>query len=335
MRRIRIAQIGINKYSHGVDLFETLRALPELFDIAGYALVEDERITCADKLSVFEGYRELTLEEILKDDTVEAVAIETDEVHLTKYATMAVRAGKHVHMEKPGSPDGVAFDRLIDAVKESGRAFHIGYMYRYHPYISDAITKATSGDLGEIFSVEAQMSRYDGEEVRRWLGEFPGGMMFYLGCHLVDIVLRIQGIPEKIIPLSRPVADGFGADYGMAVLEYKNGVSFVKAAGVELGGNVRRQLVINGAKGSVEIRPLESRVKGKGYTFTSTKRETWLESGSTDSTSEPFDRYAPMMCAFAAMVRGEVRNPYTPDYEKALFHILLACCGAEEYRPDK
>ena len=37
MRKIRIAQIGINQYSHGYDIFETLRALPEIFDIAGYA----------------------------------------------------------------------------------------------------------------------------------------------------------------------------------------------------------------------------------------------------------------------------------------------------------
>ena len=43
MRHIRIAQIGINRFSHGPDIFETLRALPDLFDIAGYALVEDER----------------------------------------------------------------------------------------------------------------------------------------------------------------------------------------------------------------------------------------------------------------------------------------------------
>lgn len=326
MRRIRIAQIGINKYSHGVDIFETLRALSDVFDIAGYALVEDERSTCADKLGVFKGYRELTVEDILNDPTIEAVIIETDEVHLTKYATMAAKVGKHVHMEKPGSPDGAAFDKLIDTVKESGRVFHIGYMYRYNPYISDAVACAVSGKLGEIFSVEAQMSRYDGEEVRRWLGKFPGGMMFYLGCHLVDIVLRVQGMPEKIIPLSRPTADGFGADYGMAVFEYKNGVSFVKAVGAELGGSRRRHLVINGTLGSVEVCPLELRISPKDYMNRSMKRETWLESGSQDSTSEPFDRYVPMMRAFASMVRGESENPYTPDYEKTLFHLLLACC---------
>jgi len=332
MRRIRIAQIGINRFSHGPDIFETLRALPDVFDIAGYVLVEGERETCADKLHVFDGFPALTVEEILADPTIEAVAVETDEIHLTKYAKMAADAGKHIHMEKPGSPDGAAFDALIDAVKESGKVFHLGYMYRYNPYIVDAAVRAASGTLGDVFAVEAQMSRLDSETVRRWLGEFPGGMMFYLGCHLVDIVLRAQGMPQNIVPLSRPTADGFGEDYGMAVLEYPHGVSLIKAAGTEIGGGNRRQLVITGTGGSIEIRPLEVRIPGDGYLFQSQKRETMPGKPVQESTSEPFDRYVPMMCAFAGMVRGERENPYSPEYERTLFHTLLACCGAEEYK---
>ncbi|MBQ2707676.1 MAG: Gfo/Idh/MocA family oxidoreductase, partial [Clostridia bacterium] len=190
MRKIRIAQIGINRYSHGYDIFETLRALPEIFDIAGYALVEDEREACRDKLGIFDGFPELTLAEILADPAIEAVTVETDEVHLIKYARMAAEAGKHIHMEKPGSPDEDAFDALTRAMEASGKVFHLGYMYRYHPYIADAVERAASGALGDIFAVEAQMSRMDNETVRRWLAELPGGMMYYLGCHLLDIVLR-------------------------------------------------------------------------------------------------------------------------------------------------
>ena len=78
MRKIRIAQIGINRYSHAPEVFHTLSIYPEIFDLVGYALVEDERETCADKLGCFDGYPELTLEEILNDPTIEAVAVETD-----------------------------------------------------------------------------------------------------------------------------------------------------------------------------------------------------------------------------------------------------------------
>lgn len=47
--------------------------------------------------------------------------METDEIHLTKYATMALKAGKHVHMEKPGGVAPEAFEKLIALAKESDK----------------------------------------------------------------------------------------------------------------------------------------------------------------------------------------------------------------------
>ena len=330
MKKIRIAQIGMNRYSHGPDIFLTLKELPQVFDIAGYALVEDERETCANKLQVFDGYPELTLEKILSDPMIEAVAVETDEIHLLKYAALAAQHGKHIHMEKPGSPDLPAFEALIDAVRSSGKVFHIGYMYRYNPYISDAVRRAKAGELGEIFSVEAQMSRYDGEETRRWLGSFPGGMMFYLGCHLVDLVLAVRGAPERVIPLNRPTDPaGIGTeDYAFAVLDYATGASFIKTTACEHGGGGRRQLVISGTGGTVEIRPLEIGIQNGSFLFRSARAISFPDGQYIREQSEIFDRYKPMMCAFAAMVRGEITNPYTCDYELLLFRTLMACCGA-------
>jgi len=331
MRKVRIAQIGINRYSHGPDIFLTMKALEEVYEIAGYTLVEDEAITCADKLHVFDGYSLLTLNEILEDSSIEAVAVETDEIHLLKYANLAADYGKHIHMEKPGSPSLTDFDALVRKVKLNGTVFHIGYMYRYNPYIADAVKSARSGELGTVFSAEAQMSRHDNEETRRWLSSLPGGMMFYLGCHLVDLILQIRRKPERIIPLNRASEPGRieAKDYAMAVLEYPNGVSFVKTSCAELGGGSRRQLVINGTKGSIEIQPLET-FTGKGFTLRSSRKITDKMGNVRKETSEIFDRYQTMMTSFAAMVRGELQNPYSPDYERFLFATLLSCCGTEE-----
>jgi len=47
----------------------------------------------------------------------------------------------------------------------------------------------------------------------------------------------------------------------------------------------------------------------------------------TERQSEPFQRYESMMLAFGAMVRGEIQNPYSLDYELALFRTILQCCG--------
>ena len=337
MRKIRIAQIGMNRYSHAPDVFDTLKKRPDLFEIVGYALVEDERETCANKLKHFDGYQELSLEEILNDPTIEAVAVETDEIHLNKYAQMAVEHGKHVHMEKPGSQNLADFEKLIETARRMGKTFHLGYMYRYNPFISDAIRRARVGEFGSIYSVEAQMSRLDTKETREWFASFKGGMMFYLGCHLLDIVLQIQGLPEKVIPLNTVTGiDGVNTeDLGFAVLQYPNAISVVRMGGTEMGGTRRRQLVICGSERTVEIRPLEAGLKGatEKYMYTCKKCERYMgEDGRTQTPefeSEPFQRYEAMLESFAAMVRGEKENPYTLDYELSLFKVLLQACGVE------
>jgi len=45
--------------------------------------------------------------------------------------------------------------------------------------------------------------------------------------------------------------------------------------------------------------------------------------------SASFDRYNTMLRNFAAYVRGEKENPYTPDYELKLYKFLLRCCGLD------
>ena len=331
MRKIRIAQIGTNRHSHAPDVFIMLKTMTNLFDVVGYALVEDEREACANKLYAFDGYPELSLEQILNDPTIEAVAVETDEIHLLKYAQMAADHGKHIHMEKPGSPSLADFERLVETVRAKNLIFHVGYMYRYNPFIMDAMKEAEEGKFGEIFSVEAHMSRNDNPETRKWLGSFPGGMMFYLGCHLVDLVLRLRGEPTAIIPFNRSTdPDTIGTeDYAMAVLDYPNGVSFVKTCAKEIGGFGRRQLVINGTEGSVEIKPLEIAQKGDGFLL-KTQRTRRKPDGSPIFEESPvFGRYDKMLQSFAAMVRGDMTNPYTYDYELLVFRTVLACCGVD------
>lgn len=338
MRKIRIAQIGMNQYSHAPEIFDTLKKRSDLFELAGYALVENERQTCADKLYHFDGFPELTLEEILNDPSIEAVAVETDEIDLNRYALMAAQHGKHIHMEKPGSQNLAEFEGLIEQVRKSGKVFHMGYMYRYNPFIADAIQRAKRGEFGTIYSVEAHMSRLDPPATRQWLGSFRGGMMFYLGCHLIDLVLQIQGMPTEVIPLNTVTGiDGvYTEDFGFAVLRYPNAVSAVRMSGTEVGGTKRRQLVICGSKRTVEINPLEASVPdaGEPYVNCVKKCERYLdEDGRTKllgAQSEPFQRYEDMLAAFAAMVRGERKNPYTLEYELSLFRVLLQACGVQQ-----
>ena len=330
MRRIKIAQIGTSGHSHGRDIFKTLAALPEMFEIVGYALPEGEREKFPDRMKAFEGYRELTVSEILNDKSIEAVTVETEEIYLTKYAQMAADAGKHIHMEKPGGISLEDFERLIATVKARGTVFHTGYMYRYNPVILEFIERIRAGEIGEVVSIEAQMNCRHGKDTIRWLSVFPGGMMFYLGCHMVDLVMQIQGVPDRVVPFNKcsGIVEGVRSkDISMAVLEYKNGASVVRASAVEKGGFTRRQLVITGTKGRFMLCPLEVTLNYPlQYTeYSECFDESWGAKGVC-KRSEDHDRYRAMMSAFGEMVSGERENPYTYDYELDLFRTITKCC---------
>lgn len=331
MRKIKIAQIGTSTNGHGNIIFNSLKKNSDIFEIVGYHFPENEREKFPRKTAAFDDYKELSLKEILENPEIEAVAIETEEIYLTKYAVLAAKAGKHIHMEKPGGLNLADFEELISIMKNTGKVFHSGYMYRYNPYINDLIDKFKKGKLGEIISVEAQMNCTLPIATRQWLETFPGGMMFYLGCHLIDLILQIQGAPNKIIPYNKCSGiDGVTAeDFGMAIFEYDNGISFAKTTAVELGGFERRQLVVNGSKATVELNPLEwylpnlSDLQTRRFVRTSTN---WHEK-TEEEISAPCDRYDNMMKSFAEYVRGEKENPYTPDYELMLYKTILKACG--------
>lgn len=331
MRRIKAAQIGTSQHSHGNNIFNSLKKQEEIFEIVGYALPENEREKFPGHMPAFEGYREMSVEEIINDPEIEAVAVESEEMYLCKYALLAAEHGKHIHMEKPGGIISSEFEKLIALVKKNQTVFHTGYMYRYNPCVKELMQRIKNGELGEIISVEAQMNCYHPKETRQWLENFPGGVMFFLGCHLIDLILQIQGKPEKIIPLSKcsGVGDVTSEDFGMAVLGYKNGVSFAKVSAVEMGGFARRQLVVSGTKGTVEIKPFEIVADDGQYTvMTEYKSAEWHVRGNTVQ-SDIYDRYDDMMASFAAFVRGEKENPWGYDYELELYKTVLKCCGGE------
>ncbi len=336
MRPIKVVQIGVG-HDHAFMTFNSMVKQSDVFEVLGLAIPEKETEDFKEKIdNDFIGLtnaRIMTVEDALNIPDLDAVAVECEEENALYYAQLFADKGVAVHLDKPGSADIIAFNRLADTLKGKDLVFNMGYMYRTNPVIQDAIKRVKNGELGEIFSVEAHMSIRHPKEKREWLGKYKGGMMYFLGCHLVDLVLQIQGIPEEIISYNTStLTDGVQSeDLGFAVLKYKNGVSFVKANSSEHNGFDRRQLVITGSKGTIELRPLEVICEGGQYTpykitIDNNKNQTWGDS-SVIGKSETFDRYDTMMKNFAMYVSGEQKNPYTYDYEKQLFNAIMKCCN--------
>ena len=175
-------------------------------------------------------------------------------------------------------------------------------------------------------------------EKRKWLSSFQGGMSFFLGCHLTDLIYTLQGTPEEIIPCNCPtnIKGETGNDFSMAVFRYKNGYSFYKTTAVEKGGFQRRQLVICGTKGTIEVKPLEEDSEKGGEWKKTRAVYYYLKDGvecswhaETEEWEGETKRYSPMFVDFYNRIVSGEQGEYSLNYEARLHRLVLVTCGIE------
>ena len=336
MKKIKIAQIGIG-HDHAAEILHTLKNSDQ-FELLGYAVPPEDQAFEEARLKHYEGVPRLSVERLLALPGLEAVTVETNEHDLTRYALRTARRGLHLHVDKPGGEDGAEMEELLRTAKAKGLIFSTGYMYRFNPEVQALFARIKRGELGRILNVEAHMDCDHTAKKRAWLGEYRGGMTYFLGCHLIDLVLQIMGTPDRIVPFNHASGkDGtVSLDQGFCVMTYPHAACIVHSYAAEPGGVRRRQLVVTGEKETVVLEPLEYPDETPDLLRCGVREcpagAGWFADG-TRRVSAPFHRYAPMLESFAACVRGEKQPPVSYEYECRLHRAVLAASGIDaDYR---
>ena len=322
---IKIGQIGIG-HNHGEAKMITVRKFPELFEVIGYAEEDEEWVKKRGALGAYADLKRMSVHEIIEKS--DAVLIECDVWNLTKYAKLCVEAGRHIHMDKPASGTLEEYRELLKTAKSRNLVVQLGYMYRYNPAVKKCFELIKNGDLGEIYSVNAEMSTFHPAQYKKWLSNFNGGIMYILGCHLVDLVVYLLGEPKKITSFfKRSGLDGIDVeDNNLAVLEYEKALARIYVSSVEVNGWGRRQFVISGSKGTVEIKPIENTVNmtyaynGQGLPYEDIKTAIDLKDVPKEC------RYDDMIMDFAAYISSEKQNPFTYDHDLAVHKVMTCIC---------
>lgn len=183
---------------------------------------------------------------------LDAVIVENKETEQAAAALKFARAGFALHVDKPCGGAMQDFDELIRVVKEKRLPFQVGYMYRYNPAVQRALELVRSGRLGDITAVELQMSQCYHGDMLRFLGDLPGGMMFYLGCHLVDLMLLAQGEPLEVLPFNTAsgTEEAGIQDVGFALLRYPHGLPLSRPQPARSAATRGGRWVIAGTRGN-------------------------------------------------------------------------------------
>jgi predicted dehydrogenase len=327
MNKIKIGQIGIG-HNHGEGKMLAVQKFPELFEVIGYAEENEKWVEKRGNLPCYKDLPRLSVEEIIEKS--DAILVECDVWNLTKVAKMCVEAGKHVHIDKPASGTLAEFEELLNIAKEKNLTVQMGYMYRYNFAIQKLMDMINSGELGEIYQIDAEMSTYHSKEYREWLKHFKGGSMYIFGSHLIDLVVSILGEPKKVYPFIKQTGfeDVYSDDNNFAVLEYDKAIARITNLSVEVNGWGMRRFAVMGSKGTVEIKPIELNVE-------MTKSTTDIASNAYQDMKEKVDikdvptlsRYDEMMKDFYKSVIGEKENPYSYEHELAVQKTLCRVVG--------
>ena len=329
-KKIRIVHYGIG-HDHSPQFLACIKQYPEIFEIVGVCEPNPKMWDKFDEFDVYKDVPRLTEEEIFSLYDIDAAIVEAYDLDLVSYAQKCADRGWHVHMDKAAGADINAYKKLLSTLKHKNLVFQMGYMFRYNYMVKKAIELKEQGVLGEIFNVDAFMNTCHSKDKREWMAELPGGDMLYLGCHMIDLVYLFMGVPNRIIPFNKNTGlDGVNyPDNTCAVFEYDKGVSLIRASAVEVNGFGRRQFVVSGSRGTVEIKPLEYPTIGRFCTIE--EQSTYSDKAREEKAPVRgrWERYDEMMLDFAAYVRGEKQNPYTYEYELRLQRLILAACGQD------
>ena len=140
-----------------------------------------------------------TVDEVLRDPRVDAVDICLPTDRHAPVAIDALRAGKHVLVEKPMALDGESADRMIAEAERSGRLLMTAQVLRFLPSYAAAAEIVRSARLGAVRSAIFRR-RCAAPAWTKWLSDAgqSGGGVFDLLIHDVDYCIHLFGAPAAV-----------------------------------------------------------------------------------------------------------------------------------------
>lgn len=150
-----------------------------------------ERFSCR----VFAEYLDLVADDE-GENGIELMVIATpSQLHVSQ-TTAALRAGKHVLVEKPMGKDLAEVDEMIAVARETGQILTVNQNYRYAADFQKIKEIIKSGMLGRVLQVRIAVHQFR----RRWdwqtLKKYGGGILNNHGAHMVDWAMLLIDDPD-------------------------------------------------------------------------------------------------------------------------------------------
>ncbi|QDS95691.1 putative oxidoreductase YhhX [Roseimaritima multifibrata] len=324
-KRIKIGQIG-TAHAHASGKMSAIRSLPEIFEVVGIVEPDKERRKKAESAAAYQGLTFLEQDQLLNTPGLAAVAVETEIEQLTPTAIQCLKAGMHVHVDKPAGTTMTECHALHDEATRQGKTVQMGYMLRYNPAFELLFQVIRDGWLGNLTELSGTMGKYANDATRKQLAAFPGGGMFELACHLIDAMVTVLGKPDQVTPYafrSHPEKDTF-ADNQLATFHYPNLVATIRCNHIDPFGGPRRAFEVAGEAGLFQIQPLEPGKVRLGLTQPHGPFKKGFQNVPVRKTT---GRYDDEFRDLAKIARGEKELAWDSKHDLAVHEAVLLASG--------
>jgi predicted dehydrogenase/aryl-alcohol dehydrogenase-like predicted oxidoreductase len=206
---------------------------------------------------ILDGY-----EALLQDTDVEAVYISTPHTSHAEWAIKAIRAGKHVLVEKPIALSAYDAAAIYHEAHKANIFAGEAFMYRLHPQTAKLIELVQSGVIGKVRLIRSSFGFNMGtvKPGHRLLAqETAGGGILDVGGYPVSMARLIAGAVDGMPFLEPEKISGFahlgetGVDeWASAILKFPNAI--IAEVSCSIMANQDNTLRIIGSDGRIEVK---------------------------------------------------------------------------------
>ena len=255
-RKIKIAIVGCGRISK--NHFGSISQQSDDFDLV--AICDTDRKVLAENAEIYKVPAYGDLEEMLKKENIDLVALCTPSGMHPDQAVLAAAHGVHVMTEKPMATrwnDGV---RMVKACDQAGVRLFVVKQNRRNTTLQLLKRAIREKRFGKIHMVNLNVfwtrpqSYYDQGSGWRGTWEFDGGAFMNQASHYVDLLDWLIGPVEKVQAMMSTTRDIEVEDTGVLNVKWRNGtLGSMSVTMLTYPKNLEGSITILGERGTVRV----------------------------------------------------------------------------------
>jgi predicted dehydrogenase len=154
---------------------------------------------------------------LAEDPAVDVIYVATPHPMHYENAILALRAGKHVLVEKPFTMNAAEAREIVQVARERGLFAMEAMWTRFLPHMAVIRDWLAQGVLGDVVTLTADHGQWFAKnpEFRLFAPELGGGALLDLGVYPVSFASMVLGTPSRIVSMSDPAFTGVDAQTSM------------------------------------------------------------------------------------------------------------------------